>query len=137
MASVILGGFYYASEAKKLKHAEEQQQLKEEKARFLLSNCLDLAKESLIEQWYAECNVQGLLTGQCLLIRDMTLEEFAKKNHLNPEDIETPALRGKFSVEVLVKKEKCACRLPIIHADRLTKVIKDRKDECYKKYPQN
>jgi len=136
LASCILGGFYYISEARKEQHATERQQQKTDKAAFLLSNCTGLAKEALTEQWHDACSALSLLSGECRSIKDMTLEEYARANHLNPNDFETPAKWGEYSVEVLAKKEKCACRLPPAIADRLNKTAKDRKDECYKKYPQ-
>ena len=136
LASFILGGFYYVTEVGKEKKAAKLQQQKSEKAAFLLSNCTELIKNSLTEQWYDACSTLGLLTGECRSIKDMTLEEYARVNHLNLNDIDTDTKWFEYLVEVLAKKDKCACRLPTGIADKLNKSAKDRMDGCHKRHPK-
>ena len=92
MASLIIGGFYYAGGVNKQKSIEKQQQieieqkrqeqldkgLKEQEAKTeaeqVLNTCLANANESYSNNWFRVCKSQGRLTRRCISLHDMTLE---------------------------------------------------------------
>lgn len=134
IASIVLGGFYYASEVNKQKSIEKQQlkvQQAKEEAKQALNTCIADAEESYHDQWYRECKSQGKLTSRCISLHDMTLEEYAKEKNI-PDD-----KRFTASSDFYKEKDECSCRLLLDNADRIGKTLQDNKDECFKKYPQN
>ena len=163
IASLILGGFYYASELNKQTSIERQQQTeleqkrqdqlakdfkeqqeKEEKARTRedarrgLASCLDNATEIYTSQWNGECKRLGKLTSRCIVVLEMTYEEYLEKNPI-PEGFdfdktfdELTTRRTSFNKE----QDECSCVLPGVVADRVNKSLAENKDECFKRYPQ-
>ena len=103
MASLIIGGFYYAGGVNKQKSIEKQQQieieqkrqeqldkgLKEQEAKTeaeqVLNTCLANANESYSNNWFRVCKSQGRLTRRCISLHDMTLEEYEKEKN-TPDD---------------------------------------------------
>jgi len=148
ISSLILGGFFYASQVNKQKSIEKQQQIKIEqerrgqldkelkkqedktKAEKALNTCIADAEEDYSNQWYGECKSQGKLTSRCISLHDMTLEEYAKERNI-PDD-------ERFTVfsDFYDEKNDCSCRLLLDNADRINKSLEDDKDRCFKKYPQ-
>ncbi len=153
IASLIIGGFYYASEVNKQRSIERQQQIKIEQekqdqltkelkeqetkkeAGQALTTCIDNAKENYINDWYGNCKGRGKLADKCISLYDMTFDEYAKQNNI-PSAKENP---GKsFEAETAFYKEmgECSCPLSIDLSDRIEKTLQDNKDECFRKYPQ-
>lgn len=151
IASIILGGFFYASQVNKQKSIERQQQVKieqekqdqldkelkeqeaKEQAEQALNTCIANAEESYSNQWYRECKSQGELTNKCISLNEMTLEEYEKQYKK-----QNPDKTGFFDAIFAFSKERgeCSCRLPLDNADRINKSLQNDKDECFKKYPQ-
>lgn len=136
VVSLIIGGFYYASETNKQNSIERQQELKiqeektktdqvkqgQEQAKQALNTCIDEAEESNHNFWNRECEAKGLLSKSCIDFLDQGIEVYYDKNIS--------------SDEIIKKKKECSCSLPQYNADRLGKILQDDKDECFKKYPQ-
>lgn len=98
MASIILGGFYYASQVYKQKSIERQQQLEieqekqaqatkklkekkaKEEAEQALDACMAEAEEQYSDAWYRECKSRGKLTSRCISLKEMTFEEYSDEN---------------------------------------------------------
>ena len=143
IASLVIGGFYYASEVNKQKSIERQQQVKieqekqeqlkeqqaNEEAKRALNTCLANAGESYSNQWFRECKSQGKLTSRCISIHDMTFDEYAKQNN-------TPQDKRLAMTDFFKEQSECSCRLLLDNVDRINKTLQDDKDECFKKYPQ-
>lgn len=136
VASFVVGGFYYLSEIRKQRYADEVRKSESEKAAFLLSNCTGLVKEAFVEKWYDACSSLSLLPKDCLNIRVVPLKEYAKLSNIHPDDPDAQLKWADYVIKILAKKEKCSCRLPTSIADRLNKMQKEARDECYLKYPQ-
>lgn len=118
MASLVIGGFYYAGGVNKQKSIERQQQieieqkkqeqldkeLKEQKvkaeAEQALSACIADAEESYSNHWFRECKSQGKLTSRCISLHDMTLEEYEKEKN-TPDD-------KKFTAEEIKRRQDYA-----------------------------
>lgn len=148
IASLVIGGFYYASELNKQKSIERQYQIKIEqekrdqldkefkeqeaktKTEEALNTCIANADSDYSNQWYRECKSQGKLTDRCISLHDMTLAEYAKEKNI-PDD-------KRFTVfpDFYKEKDECSCRLPLDNADRITESLEKSKAECFKKYPQ-
>lgn len=153
IASVILGGLYYASQVTKQKSIERQQQIKIEKekqeqeakelkeqeakeeAEQALSFCIDSAEQGYSDQWYEECKGQGRLTARCISLHDMTFDEYAKQNDI-PSGAENLEKRLEAIDDFYDEIDECSCRLPISYADDLGEYRDNLKDECFRKYPQ-
>lgn len=149
IASIILGGFYYASETNKQNSIERQQQakieqekqdqltkeLKEQRAKEeteqALNACLADADTSYSNQWYRECKSRGELTSKCISLKEMTFDEYVKQNNIPTGKERLDAL-----IDFYKKRDECSCRLPLDNADRINKSLQNNKDECFKKYPQ-
>lgn len=158
IASVILGGFYFASQVAKQKSIERQQkqeQLAEQKAKEeaeeALNVCLTNAEANYHDRWVRECKVQGKLTSKCIDICinelgyddylekcGLTSEEYVKQRNLTPDDPNDPkSVRLKATADyIFVRPNECSCRLPRSTADRLDESLEEDKEECFKKYPQ-
>lgn len=109
ISSIILGGFFYASQVSKQQFIEKQQQIKitqdkqeqlakelkeqeaKDEAERALNACLATADELYTYFWEKECKGQGKLT---------------------------------------------SCNLPSYISDRVDKSLQDGKAECFKRYPQ-
>ena len=153
IASIVLGGFYYASQVTKQKSIERQQQIeieqekekqlnvglkekeiKEEKEQ-LLDTCIAEAERRYSDQWYAECKGQGKLTTRCISLHDMTFDEYAEQNNIPSYD-EDKEKRVNAITDYIYEKEECSCRLSSYNADKIGDYRDKLKDECFKKYPQ-
>lgn len=157
IASLILGGFFYASQVSKQRSIERQQEIKlqEERARAeqekldqlaaelkeqeakeqagrALDTCIAIAEESHSNWWYRNCVSQGKLTSRCALITNLTFYEYAQRNNIptTTEEYQTEALN--FEKE----KDECSCSLPFANADRINESLDKAKAECLKRYPQ-
>lgn len=148
IASIVLGGFFYASQVNKQRSIERQQQIKieqekqeqlvkelkeqdaKEQAEQALDACIAAAEESYSSQWYRVCKSQGKLTAWCISLLEMTLDEYVAHNKI-PQDKKTAAY-----FEFLKEKDECSCGLPLYNADRINKALQNDKDECFRKYPQ-
>jgi len=104
IASVILGGFYYATQLNKQQSIEKQQQIKIEtkkqeqlakdfkeqqakkEAEQALNTCIGNAEESYSNKWYSECKAQGKLTNKCIDIKELSFDEYLKKYGLTTEE---------------------------------------------------
>lgn len=145
IASIILGGFFYASQVNKQRSIERQQQIKvgqekqdqlakvikeqqaKEETEQALNTCIANAEESYSNYWYKECKSQGKLTSRCISLHEMTFKEYQKEKGF--EGLEGFAAYYK-------ERDECSCRLLLDNADRINKSLQDDKDECFKKYPQ-
>ena len=104
IASLILGGFYFASQVNKQSSIEKQQQVKiktekqeqfnketkEQEAKWeakqALDTCISNAKESYHNQWNKECKAQGKLTNICIDVVELSYDKFLKKYEITSED---------------------------------------------------
>ena len=115
IASLILGGFFYASQENKQKSIEKQQQIKlqddrqqreikieqkkqeqlakefkeeqaKEEAKQALDTCIGSADENYNYGWWEECKAQGKLTSKCIEIGELTFDEYLKKYGLTSEE---------------------------------------------------
>lgn len=144
IASIVVGGFYYAGEVNKQNSIEKQQaiQLQEEKAKADqvkqaqeqakqgLTTCLATAETTYSDNWYSECKSEGKLTDRCISLHDMTYDEYAKQNNISKSDL----LKG---IDAFYKeKADCSCRLLLDNADRINKTLEDNKADCFRQYPQ-
>jgi hypothetical protein len=162
IASVVIGGFYFASQLSKQKSIERQQQveieqkrqeqsaqeLKEQQAKEeagqALNTCLSNASSNYNENWYNECKGRGLASNKCIDMHELTFDEYLKKYNLT--EAEYKLQRNITSGSVFAagfdyygrwSQDECSCRLPSTTATRLDGLLKDDKDACYKLYPQN
>lgn len=149
IASIVLGGFYYAIETNKLKYNEKQQQIKlveektkqdqvkqeQNKNKLALDNCLADADTNYSNNWYRECKSEGKLTDKCISLHDMTFNEYAKQNNI-PNATENFEKNFAAMKDFLKQKDDCSCRLAQYNADSINKTLQDDKAECFKKYPQ-
>lgn len=159
IASIILGGFFYASQVNKQKSIEKQQQIKieqekqdqlakelkeqqaKEEAEQALNTCIATAESNYSDQWYRECKSRGELTSKCIELKDLSFEEYLKKYNLTEEVYKQQrgiTDQNFFSalLDYTKRQDECSCRLPLDNADRINKSLQDDKDECFKKYPQ-
>jgi len=154
IASLILGGFFYASQVNKQRSIERQQQveieqkkqeqlakeLKEqeakEEAEQTLSSCINEAEERYSDQWYRECKGQGRLTDRCISLHEMTFDEYAEQNNI-PSGAENLEKRLDAIADFYDEIDECSCRLPESYADDIGDYRDKLKDECFRKYPQN
>lgn len=163
IASVIVGGFYYASQVSKQRSIEKQQQIKieqekqeklteqqaEEESKQALNTCIANAEESYSNQWHKECKRLGKLTNKCIDINELTYDEYLKKygltteeyaeqRNLIPSDSDNPAsLRFSATWDYIKRSSnECSCALPISLADSVNEDLQKNKDMCFKKYPQ-
>lgn len=153
IASLIFGGFFYASQVNKQKSIERQQQaemeqkkqeqldeeLKEQEAKGeaekTLSSCIDEAEQRYSDQWYRECKGRGELTSRCISLHEMTFDEYAKQNNI-PSGAENLEKRLDAIADFYKEKDECSCRLPTSIADDIGDYRDKLKDECFKRYPQ-
>ena len=98
MASIILGGFFYASQVNKQRSIERQQQVKikqekqnqltkelkeqetKEQAEQSLNTCIADAETNYSNNWRNACKTRGELSNRCVALLDMTFEEYKKQN---------------------------------------------------------
>ena len=133
IASIILGGFYYAiSQISKQKSIEKQQQIeikqkrleqltkeqknnKQREAEQALDNCMGYAESGYSDRWSKECKAQGKLTSKCIDINELsfdeylekyglTTEEYAKERNLPPKDPGDPDPFG-LSVRIQARRD--------------------------------
>lgn len=160
IASLILGGFFYASQVNKQRSIERQQEVKieqekrdqlakepkeqqaREEAEQALNTCLGNAGENYSNNWYRDCKARGALTSKCIELKELTYKEYLKKYGLTTDE-EYKRQRGItddnfFSglLDYAKRQDECSCGLPLDLADRNNKSLQDDKDECFKKYPQ-
>jgi len=151
IASIILGGFYYASEVNKQKSIERQQQVKieqekqdqlakelkeqqaKEETEQALNACIADAEERYSNQWYRECKGQGELTNRCISLHEMTYEEYLKQNNIPQDDL---AKRFSAIFDFEKEKDECSCRLPTAIANDIGDFRDGLRADCFKKYPQ-
>lgn len=167
IASLILGGFFYASQVNKQRSIERQQEIKIEQekqakkeAQQALNTCITNATVNYSDRWYRECKAQGKLTSKCIDINELSFDEYLKKYNLTIEEYTrernlTPDPRMRdliprdpddpYSVVWItasfdyIKRasEECSCRLLASTADRFNEGLEKDKAECFKRYPQN
>lgn len=156
IASIIFGSFFYVSQVNKQHSIERQQEIKieqekqdqlakdlkeqklKEETSEALTTCLTNASEIYSTQWDMECKRLGKLTPKCISINEMTYEEYEKQNPL-PEDLSTEELIDtilKRRKDFAKEKEECSCGLPSYNADHLNGNLKENKEECFRRYPQ-
>lgn len=152
IASIILGGFFYASQVNKQRSIERQQQVKidQEKREQLetaikeklakaeaeqaLNTCIATAEESYSNNWFRECKAQGRATNRCIAIKELTFDEYVKKYNISILDEKDKKLEAMLTF--FKEQNECSCSLPLDIADRKNKSLQNDKDECFKKYPQ-
>ncbi|PIR88826.1 MAG: hypothetical protein COU09_00140 [Candidatus Harrisonbacteria bacterium CG10_big_fil_rev_8_21_14_0_10_44_23] len=104
VASLILGGFFYASQVNKQRSIERQQQIKietekqeqlakelkeqeaKEEAEQALNTCIGNAEDNYSDRWHKECKAQGKLTSKCIDINELSFDEYLKKYGLTSEE---------------------------------------------------
>ncbi len=104
ISSVILGGFFYASQVSRQSSIEKQQQIKieqekqdqlakeakeqqaKEEAEQALNTCRDNAQENYEDRWHNECKAQGKLTSKCIDVKELSYDEYLEKYGLTSED---------------------------------------------------
>ena len=153
-ACIILGGFYFASQISKQRSIEKQQQIEieqeeqdrtaeklqeivqqqyeeqtKEESERALNVCMANASTAYTDNWYRACKSRGSLTGGCISLNEMTLDEYKEQN---PDKIGLDAFMDFYK-----ERDECSCSLPLDNADRLNESLQDDKDECFKRYPQN
>ncbi len=152
IASLVIGGFYYASEVSKQKSIERQQEVtlqeektktdqakqEQDKAKQALDTCLTTAGSNEQEYWYSMCKSEGRLTDRCISLHDMTFEEYANQNNIpNLQDPQGKSLNLKAMGDFYKEKNDCgSCGLPFANGDRVKKSFQDAEDLCLKEYPQ-
>lgn len=160
LASIILGGFFYASQVSKQKSIEKQQQIEieqkkqeqltkesreqqaKEGVQQALNTCIADAEERYSNNWDRECKSRGELTSACVELKDLSFSEYLKKYNLTAEsynqqrDItdQNPYLAV---LDYAKRRDECSCRLPTVIADGIGDDRDRLKDECFKRYPQN
>ena len=117
IASVIFGGFYYASQVSKQKSIEKQQQIKIEQERQD-----QLAKELKEQEVKAEVDKRAELNA--FLLDDCL--NTASKNY-----------SANFKEACKTRDLKEDCSLPVMVANNLKDWLKDIQSNCFKQYPQN
>ena len=156
IASIVLGGFYYASQVNKQKSIEKQQQidieqkkqeqfdkeLSEQQAKeqeeLNLNTCISNAENNYLGNWHRECKSRGLLTNKCIDIQELTFTEYLKKYAITEDEYksqrnitDTNTFSAMF--EYLSRRDdECSCALPLTISDRLDSTLKDNKDACYR-----
>lgn len=133
LASLILGGFFYASQVNKQESIERQQleeQLSKERVRQALDTCIADAEERSSNFWNRECKAKGLLTTKCISLNEITFDEYVKQNNIS-QDKTSSAIEDFYK-----EKSECSCLLPQYNADRIDESLKRDKDECFRKYPE-
>jgi len=104
IASIVLGGFFYASQVNKQHSIERQQEIKietekqdqlakelkeqqaKEEAEQALNTCITDAEESYHSQWDKECKTLGELTSKCIDVNELSYDEYLKKYGLTSEE---------------------------------------------------
>ena len=153
ISSLILGGFFYATQVSKQDSIERQQQieleqkkqelldkeLKEEKAKEEteegLTDCLSTAEENYSAFWRKECKSLGLLTNRCVSLNEITFDEYAKQNNV-PSGSDNLEKRLEAINDFYKEREDCSCLLPSYNADRIDESLQKDKDVCFRKYSQ-
>lgn len=160
IASIILGGFYYATQLNKQQSIEKQQQIKietekqeqldketkeqqaKEEAEQALNTCRANAQESYSDKWHNECKAQGKLTNKCIDIKELFFDEYLKKYGLTKEEYKKQrGITDESKIAVLLdywgRQDECSCRLSIDpYVNLFNKGLADDKAECLKRYPQ-
>jgi len=164
IASIVLGGFYYATQISKQRSIEKQQQVGieqnqqeqlvkqqvKDESEQALNTCIANAERNYNDKWHEECKVQGELTNKCIDVKELSYDEYLKKygltgedyvkeRNLTPTDPNDPAsVRISASLDYILKRpDECSCRLLISTADRFNEGLEKDKAECFKRYPQN
>lgn len=104
IASIVLGGLFYASQVSKQRSIEKQQQIKieqekqdqlakdikeqqaKEEAEQALNTCIDTAGSNYYDSWHKECKAQGKLTSKCIDIKELSFDDYLKKYGLTTEE---------------------------------------------------
>lgn len=104
IASIILGGTFYAIQVNKQQSIEKQQQIKieqekqdqlakeikeqqvKEEAEQALNTCIANAEENYQDRWHKECKAQGKLTNKCIDVNELSYDEYLKKYGLTSEE---------------------------------------------------
>ena len=167
LGTVILGGFYYASQVNKQNSIERQQQIEiemerqerideqqaREEAKQALNDCIADAEFNYQVRWYEECKSLGKLTNRCIDFDKLSFYEYLEKYKINlkeyleernlPSDPDGGAGSDlataitDYALRARAKKDECSCRLSISKADRLNEALEKNKEECFKRHPQN
>lgn len=133
VGSIIIGGFYYASQINKQTSIEKQESLeieqsaqvkkaaeeKERENRILVAACLGSAQESYSKNWASNCkaNSRSVLTGyQGCLDRGLSAAN----------------CQGVWGTA----DASADCSLPLSLAEVLNENLQKTKEECFKRYPQ-
>jgi len=156
IASLVLGGFYYASQASKQKSIEKQQQIEieqkkqeqfgkelkeqqiKEESEQALNTCISNAESAYSNAWYRECKSSGKLSNKCIDIHELTFTEYLDKYGITEDEYKTQRNitdTNTFSArfDYLGRRDdECSCRLPLDNADRINEMLKDDKDACYR-----
>lgn len=134
IASIVLGGLFYASQVSKQRSIEKQQQIKieqekqdqlakdikeqqaKEEAEQALNTCIANAKSNYSDRWHSECKAQGKLTSKCIDINELSFDEYLKKygltakqyareRNLTPSDPDNPvSVRLSASADYYLKR---------------------------------
>lgn len=160
IASIVLGGLFYASQVSKQRSIEKQQQIKieqekqdqlakelkeqqaKEEAEQALNTCIVDASSDYSDRWHKECKAQGKLTSRCIDIKELSFDEYLKKYDLSVDEYK--AQRNIADDNALApfldyfkrRSDECSCRLLVSTADRFNESLEKDKDDCFKRYPQ-
>ena len=136
VASLILGGAYFASQVMKQRSIERQQEIKieqekqtKEQAGQALDTCIANAEENYSYQWEWNCK----RTFECESLNEITFDEYIKQNNIPPDDSEK-VTRALF--DWAEEGPGCSCNLSPDRADKLNNSLRDDKNECFKRYQQ-
>lgn len=152
---LILGGFYYASQVNKQKSIEKQQQIeieqkkedelnqeiKEQSRKKDLDDCMYSAQKSYSYAWYEECKQLGLLTNNCIDIKELSFDDYLIKYNISMEEYKEQreiVSDNQFAAraDYMTRVDCSLCRLPFETASHINDVLDKAKNECFKKYPQ-
>ncbi|MDA1334778.1 MAG: hypothetical protein O2794_02035 [bacterium] len=157
IASIILGGFFYASQVNKQRFIERQQQIKtetelakelkeqqaKEEAELALNTCRANAQEKYHKRWHNECKAQGELTNKCIDIKELSYDEYLTKYELTDEEYKKQrSITDPSKIAGLLdyferQDNECSCRLAIDpYVNLFNKGLADDKAECLRRYPQ-
>lgn len=138
IASIILGGFYYASQVYKQKSIERQQQIKTEQDEREQAAKIKREKQEQLAEIKQETQEQ--------LAKELKEQE-AKAEAKRQADLNASRLdicldnaltnyRARFKDECKSRGLKEDCSLPLWIAEALENSLIDAKSDCFKKYPQ-
>jgi len=156
LATIILGGFYYATQISKQRSIEKQQRVEieqnqqerlekqqtKEDSEQALNTCIANAEENYSKRWDKECKRLGKLTSKCIDINELSYMEYLKKYELTEEEYEKQreitddSIMAGFLDYFTRRNNECSCRLPTYTADDFEDYKDKLKADCFKRYPQ-